>query len=135
VISVAGIAIDKDRLFIARRKEGGDLGGKWEFPGGKVEEGEGDREALAREYEEEFGVAVSVGDLVGKASFEHHGRQFSLHAYQIDFLKKNFTLAEHTEWRWAALKEIESRDFAGSDRLLLPEIKSYLDGSSSGFEA
>ncbi|MDR2110325.1 MAG: NUDIX domain-containing protein, partial [Spirochaetaceae bacterium] len=48
--SVAGIAVEGGRFFIAQRIPGGDLGGKWEFPGGKVEEGETDAEALIREY-------------------------------------------------------------------------------------
>jgi 8-oxo-dGTP diphosphatase len=126
--SVAGIAIEGNTIFIAQRKDGGDLGGKWEFPGGKVEEGETDGQALVREYQEEFGVNVSVGIPMGTASFEHHGNQFSLHAYQIVFLEKNFTLAEHTQWRWAAFKEIELLDFAGSDRLLFTAIKAALAG-------
>jgi 8-oxo-dGTP diphosphatase len=126
--SVAGIAVEGNTIFIAQRKDGGDLGGKWEFPGGKVEEGESDEEALIREYEEEFSVKISVGGLVGNAVFEHHGRQFSLHAYRINFSEKNFTLAEHTQWRWAAFNEIELLDFAGSDKLLFPGIKSSLAG-------
>jgi 8-oxo-dGTP diphosphatase len=129
VTSVAGIAVDGDRIFIARRKAGGDLGGKWEFPGGKAEEGETDEEALVREYKEEFGVKVSVGAPVGTAAFEHHQKQFSLHAYRINFLEKDFILAEHTEWRWALLAEIEALDFADSDRLLFPRIKAHFASS------
>jgi 8-oxo-dGTP diphosphatase len=132
MISVAGIAAAEDRIFIARRKAGGDLGGKWEFPGGKVEDGETDQEALVREYDEEFGVKISVGEPLGTAAFEHHGRQFSLHAYRINFLEKDFTLAEHTEWRWATFEEIDALDFAGSDRLLFPGIRTRLNSSLSG---
>jgi 8-oxo-dGTP diphosphatase len=110
-------------LFIARRKPGGDLGGKWEFPGGKVEERESDAEALIREYLEELGVIVAVGPCAGTVSFEHQGKHFSLSAYRVFFDSEDFKLPEHSEWRWAALEEIETLDFAESDLKLLPFLK------------
>jgi 8-oxo-dGTP diphosphatase len=126
--SVAGIALEGDRVFIARRKAGGDLGGKWEFPGGKAEEGESDGEALVREYGEEFAVPVEVGPFLGETSFEHGGRRFSLMAYRIRFVRTGFRAAEHEAWRWATLEEIRQLDFAPSDLLLLPLLQTYLEG-------
>jgi 8-oxo-dGTP diphosphatase len=122
-VSVAGIAVEGGKLFIARRKAGGDLGGKWEFPGGKAEEGECDEDALVREYDEEFSVPVRVGSLLGSVSFEHRGQSRTLNAYRIHFLDTGFTLAEHIEWRWAGIEEIETLDFAPSDLKLLPALK------------
>lgn len=124
--SVAGIAAKGRRFFIARRKPGGDLGCKWEFPGGKAEEHESDAQALIREYREELGVTVAVGPWVGTVSFEHQGKLFSLSAYRVFFDSENFNLAEHREWRWAALEEIETMDFAESDLKLLPFLKPNL---------
>jgi 8-oxo-dGTP diphosphatase len=126
--SVAGIAIEGDRIFIARRIPGGDLGEKWEFPGGKVEEGETDQAALIREFREELAAAITVGPFLGSASFEHRGTHRTLRAYQIDFTGTDFILAEHTEWRWASLDEIETLDFADSDLKLLPALKAYFQG-------
>jgi 8-oxo-dGTP diphosphatase len=125
--SVAGIAIERGKVFIARRKPGGDLGEKWEFPGGKVEEGEGDTDALRREYREEFGVAVETGPLLAASEFIHREQKFILNAYRIFFTDYHFKMTEHSEWRWAALTEIESLDFAGSDRGLLPALQAYLE--------
>jgi 8-oxo-dGTP diphosphatase len=125
--SVAGIAIAGNRLFIARRKAGGDLGGKWEFPGGKIEAGESDEAALRREYQEEFGVAVETGPFLADAQFSHNGFQFALRAYRIFFKDMRFHMAEHDEWRWASLDEIMPLDFAGSDRCLLPSLEPYLE--------
>jgi 8-oxo-dGTP diphosphatase len=124
--SVAGIAIEKGRVFIARRKAGGDLGGKWEFPGGKVEEGESDAEALQREFLEEFGVTVTVGALLASGEFSHNGQKFALNGYRVSFASDRFTMTEHDECRWAAFDEIETLDFAGSDRLLFPPLQVYL---------
>jgi 8-oxo-dGTP diphosphatase len=129
-ISVAGIAIEGLKFFIARRKPGGDLGGKWEFPGGKTEEGETDEAALVREFREEFGVTVKPGPFLGAASFEHKGSAYLLHAYRIYFTEKNFTLAEHSQWRWAGMEEMASLDFANSDRRLFPVLKTYLEGQA-----
>jgi 8-oxo-dGTP diphosphatase len=126
-VSVAGIAMAGRKFFVARRKAGGDLGGKWEFPGGKAEAGETDEDAVIREFQEEFGVPVKTGELLGAAVFEHRGKTRSLRAYRIFFTARDFTLAEHTEWRWADMGEIETLDFAGSDRLLFPALKTYLE--------
>ncbi|MDR1863565.1 MAG: (deoxy)nucleoside triphosphate pyrophosphohydrolase [Treponema sp.] len=124
--SVAGIAWKGNKIFIARRLPSGDLGDKWEFPGGKVEEGESDKEALVREYNEEFGVAVTPGPLLASASFEHNGKTYSLNAYELRLESLNFTLREHSQWRWAEMAEIESLDFAGSDKKLFPALQAYL---------
>ncbi|MDR0494373.1 MAG: (deoxy)nucleoside triphosphate pyrophosphohydrolase [Treponema sp.] len=125
--SVAGIVIEQGKFFIARRTQGGDLGGKWEFPGGKVEEGETDTDALKREYLEEFGVSVKVGPLLAGTEFIHKKMSVRLNAYRVLFVSRNFTMVEHTEWRWAALSEIKNLDFAGSDCRLLPALQAYLE--------
>jgi 8-oxo-dGTP diphosphatase len=128
-VSVAGIAVQGNRLFIARRLPGGDLGGKWEFPGGKVEKGESCEEALVREFQEEFGVMVTAGPRLASSSFEHRGVIRELRAYLIIFKNLNFVLREHGAWKWADFAEIEKLDFAGSDRKLFPALKVYLEGN------
>src|SRR5205823_1606986 len=64
VIVAAGIVIENGRVLLTQRKAGAHLAGMWEFPGGKVEAGEDPRAALARELEEELGIAVAIGDVV-----------------------------------------------------------------------
>jgi len=131
--SVAGIALDGKRIFIARRKSGGDLGGKWEFPGGKVEQSESAQAALQREYLEELELAVSVGEHIASSSFEHNGTAFTLDAYRVFFeTPDNITLAsiklvEHSEWKWALLDEIQALDFADSDRGLFAALEAYIN--------
>ena len=121
--SVAGIAIEEGKVFIARRKAGGDIGGKWEFPGGKVEEGESDADALRREFFEEFGIAVTVGALLASGEFFHNGQKFILNGYRVFSDFDHFNMTEHDECRWAALDEIETLDFTDSDRLLFPPLQ------------
>jgi 8-oxo-dGTP diphosphatase len=126
--SVAGIAAEGKKLFIARRLSGGDLGGKWEFPGGKVREGESDADALAREFKEELAVPVEAGAFIGEAEFDHGETHFTLRAYRIKLLSTDFTLLVHSCWRWASMEEIQALDFAGSDMLLFPAITRAFEG-------
>jgi 8-oxo-dGTP diphosphatase len=125
-VSIAGIATEGAKIFIARRLAGGEMGGKWEFPGGKVEGGESCEDAIVREFLEEFAVAVCCGACIGESSFTHKGVLRRLKAYNIVFMDDNFVLSEHSEWRWASAAEIRALDFTPSDLALLPFIEAYL---------
>jgi 8-oxo-dGTP diphosphatase len=133
--SVAGIAWDNGKFFIAQRLDRGDMGGRWEFPGGKVDPGESHQEALKREYLEEFALEIAVGNFLGSALFEHRGIERRVNAYRVFFsaalAATDFILTEHTQWRWASLEEIEQLDFVDSDRKLLPVLKeaNFTEGS------
>ncbi|MDR2658980.1 MAG: NUDIX domain-containing protein [Spirochaetaceae bacterium] len=128
--SVAAIMVHEGRLFIAKRINGGDMGGKWEFPGGKVDEGENARDALVREIMEEFGVPARVISQIAHTSFMHNNIEHSLDAYLLRVADYCFTLTEHTDWYWADFDEIktlhESREFTPSDYSLLPQIQNDL---------
>ncbi|MDR2742942.1 MAG: (deoxy)nucleoside triphosphate pyrophosphohydrolase [Treponema sp.] len=126
--SIAGIVVEDGKIFVARRIPGGDLGGKWEFPGGKVETGESDGEALVREFREEFDVSVRIGPFLASAFFEHHGKTRGLRAYRVYLESHDFILSEHTEWAWVFPEAIAGLDFADSDRRLLPELEKHLQG-------
>ena len=119
---MAGVGAEGGKLFVARRLPGGDLGERWEFPGGKVREGESDGAALVREFQEEFAVPVEPGAFIGETSFVHHETVFTLRAYGVRFVSKDFTLRVHSEWRWVSPGELEALDFAPSDRALFPAL-------------
>ena len=78
MISVTFAIIEKaGKILIARRASDQKLAGKWEFPGGKVEDGESPEECLKRELEEEFGVQVEVGEFI--YSNKHHYDHISIY--------------------------------------------------------
>jgi len=64
VLVAAAVVVEGGRVLLSQRKRGSHLEGLWEFPGGKVEDGEDPRDALARELREELGIDVDVGDVV-----------------------------------------------------------------------
>jgi 8-oxo-dGTP diphosphatase len=134
-LSVAAIAVHEGKLFIAKRVSGGDMGGKWEFPGGKAEAGEDAKAALVREMKEEFGVSVTVGGKIASGSFVHKGVEHILDAYLISLSDRRFSPVEHTEWRWADFDEIKALfaegEFTPSDYALLPQIREFLSTTNS----
>jgi len=128
-LSIACIARDGNKVLIAHRQNIGQMGGRWEFPGGKVENGEEEKQAVIREFSEEFGVTVEVGKLIATAQFEHNGKSCALHAYEIKVphngIEKKYILTEHTEYKWVELSEIENLNFVDSDLKLYPAVKEY----------
>jgi hypothetical protein len=73
-----------------------------------------------------------VGSFIGEASFEHGGIDFTLRAYQITLLSNDFSLREHSEYRWVTAEELDKFDqidFAGSDMLLFPKLQALLGAS------
>lgn len=131
--SIACIVFSGRRVLIAHRNPTGQMGGRWEFPGGKVEPGEGDEEACAREFKEEFGVDVRVGGKVAEAVFKHDGEEVELRAYLVevphDGVGKRYVLSEHSDYRWAELSEIPTLNFVDSDLLIYPQVAKFLASS------
>ena len=129
-VSVACIALQGRKVLIALRNPTGQMGGRWEFPGGKREEGESDAEAIMRECKEEFGIDVSVGELLATTEFEHNGQTVYLHAYRItvphDGLACPYTLSEHSTYKWVDIADIPVDSFVDSDLRIYPSVKAYI---------
>ncbi len=128
--SIAGIAVDGDHVLIAHRNPTGQMGGRWEFPGGKVEAGESEHDAVVREFKEEFGIRVKVGKLIASAQFRHNSDTVDLHAYLIKVPHKGkifkYHLSEHTEYCWIKIDQIKTLNFVDSDLLLYPEVRKFI---------
>jgi 8-oxo-dGTP diphosphatase len=121
--SVAGILLHQGKAFVAQRGQGGSFGGRWEFPGGKVEPGERDEEAVTREFDEEFGVHVEALRFLGEVVFPHRGVDRALAAYLIEMeCFKRPRLLEHEAITWVSAGELIALELVDSDRDLLPYI-------------
>lgn len=130
--SIACIDYRDGKVFIAKRQNKGDMGGRWEFPGGKLDEGEDNVQAIEREMMEEFGVKVTVGDKICESTFNHKDKLCYLDAYLVTFehdgMEKPFMLTEHTDYRWAPLEEIPTLNFVDSDLGIYPAVVKKIKG-------
>ena len=118
----AGIIEGNGKVLIGRRKPGKHMGGKWEFPGGKIEPGETPEQSLARELAEELGVQARVGQFLARAFFEGEGVSLELLVYRVEGVEGIPALREHEELRWVRPEELRSYDLADSDRAVVEEL-------------
>ncbi len=122
-VSTAGVARRGNTVFLARRKSGGALSRKWEFPGGKVDSGETPSQGLLREMEEEFGMAVEIlGGPFCRGSFRHRETAFELLAFPISFEGEPPCLNEHEEFRWVEITQLPAYDIAPSDQCIVEAL-------------
>ena len=111
----AAIFKDGNKILVARRASGQSLAQKWEFPGGKIEEGESPETCLARELLEEFGVQVKVGEFVCDSVYEYPGKRIRLMAYYVEKIAGEFALTVHDEIRWVERERLLEVDLAPAD--------------------
>lgn len=130
--SIACIVYNQNtkNIFIAKRIPVGDMGGKWEFPGGKVEQNEETVVAIEREMMEEFSVKANVFEKIAETQFIHRQDTVTLEAYKVTFehdgMEKPFVLTEHTEYKWINPENIPQLDFVDSDMKIYPEVMKYI---------
>ena len=128
--SVACIDYRDGKILIAKRIVRGDMGGRWEFPGGKIEEGEDYSTAIKREMQEEFGCDCEVFEQLAQGTFIHSGKECSVFAFRvklgIDGIKEPFTLTEHTQTDWVEPEKISQLNFVDSDINIFDQIKKSL---------
>ena len=124
---VAAIIINKNRILIGKRKDEDIGGGKWEFPGGKIEIGEANSEALERELYEELGISAKIGKEL--MNYEH---MFKTTIYNISFMEIIEYEGEirnnaHSEIKWVKFSNLLKYDFiSGDDRFIQSFLKSEL---------
>jgi 8-oxo-dGTP diphosphatase len=125
-VIVAAVIITDGRVLACERAAPPEVAGRWEFPGGKVEPGETDQQALARECAEELGVRVAVGDRVGPDVPLAHGRAV-LRVFAVTLLNGDVPRAlEHTSMRWLAAGELNSVHWLPADKPIVAELPALL---------
>jgi len=111
----AAILVHRDKILIARRKDNDPLAGKWEFPGGKIEQYETPEQCLAREMKEEFGIDIRVGEFFGDSIYRYSSKTIQLLGYRAVWTGGKFSLNAHADYKWVSLKQLQDFDFAPAD--------------------
>ena len=120
-VVVAGVVVDADRVLIAQRRRPVFVEGKWEFPGGKVEPGESEPDALVRELMEELDIACTVFERVPGEWDLSMGAV--LHVYLAHIEAGAPTAGhDHMSVRWVTPEEFATIDWLDSDREALPAV-------------
>jgi len=119
----AAIIKDKNRLLIAQRHSKDPLGGKWEFPGGKIEPGETPQECLVREIQEELGVEVKIGPFYDDNVYSSQDHDIHLLFYWVEIINGEVIPVVHDDLKWTTIEELANFDFAPAD---IPIVKRLM---------
>ena len=120
---VAALILKNDKILACQRTRHQVMPLKWEFPGGKIEDGEQPRDALRRELEEELGIEAVIGDEVARIVHEYPGggsvelRFFDVRSYKGEIENRIFR-----EIRWVGRSQLNNLDFLEADLTLLKDL-------------
>jgi 8-oxo-dGTP diphosphatase len=120
---VAGLIVKDGKLLVCQRTRHQTMPLKWEFPGGKIEEGEQPRDALRRELEEELGILATVGDEVKRIQHEYpNGGMVELRFFIVRQYQREIENRIFRDMQWADPKDLPKFDFLEADLLLVRDL-------------
>ncbi|AZP03920.1 (deoxy)nucleoside triphosphate pyrophosphohydrolase [Jeotgalibaca ciconiae] len=115
-IHVVGAVIESDKkVLCAQRGPGRSLEYLWEFPGGKIDPGETDKQALEREIREELLCEIEVKDKITTTRYEYDFGIVHLTTFQCDLITGTPRLTEHVDVKWLSMSELDTLKWAPAD--------------------
>lgn len=126
-VDVVGAVIvnENKEILCALRSKSMSLPNYWEFPGGKIEEGEDHKEALAREIKEELLCDIQVGEFITEVVYEYPNLTVKLTTYLAQIVEGIPIATEHEKIKWASPEEIRSLRWAPADIPTIDLLLSY----------
>ena len=116
LLKVTAGVIEKDgKILIAKRRKGDLHGGRWEFPGGKIDLGETPEECLKRELKEELGIEAEIEDFICASNFKYMLVPLELLVYKVRHISGEFQALDHDELKWVGPSELDKYDFVKAD--------------------
>ena len=117
---------EKNKIFATARGYG-ELKGGWEFPGGKIEEGETPQQALKREIKEELDTMIEVYDLIDTVEYDYPNFHLSMDCFWCEIITGELVLKEAEAAKWLSKDELNSVRWLPADLMLIEKIKKYLE--------
>lgn len=114
------------RILFATQRGYGDFKGGWEFPGGKIEEGETPQEALKREIMEELETEISVGELIDTIEYDYPMFHLSMDCFWAEIVSGDLVLTEHAAAKWLTKAELDSVEWLPADITLIDKIRAAI---------
>ena len=127
-VQVVAALICRDGEVFATQRGYGDYKDWWEFPGGKVEQGESPEQALAREIREELAADISVGEYLTTVEYDYPQFHLSMACYWCSLRGGRLTLLEHEAARWLPLDDLRQVNWLPADILVIEAIERSLSG-------
>ena len=115
-----------EEIIFATQRGYGDLKGGWEFPGGKVEEGETSQAALQREIMEELDTEIAVGELIDTIEYDYPTFHLSMDCFWCEIIKGDLVLKEHEAAKWLTKENMDSVEWLPADITIVGKIKEAL---------
>jgi len=122
IISIAIVQNEHKKLLISRRQKGQHLAGKWEFPGGKVEQGEALEVAMLRELKEEVGLTATQYNLFDSLIFQYDEVHLSLHFYLVTAYQGEAASLEGQQIKWISAAELSQYDFPKANLTVINKL-------------
>lgn len=121
---VAALIMKDGKILIAKRSTGNKkVIGKWEFPGGKVEENETEKQAIEREIKEEFDILVRAEKFITNVISKDKYRQIDLRLYLCKYIEGKIILNDHSDYKWVDKDDILDFDLADLDVELVKKME------------